>query len=72
MAMWELLKLAKSLGVEADAVVRATEQEERELLDYSQNFPAFRGELEFDWTVGFLGQSVTRKGRVAYATSVGG
>ena len=66
MGMWELLKLAKSLGVEADDVIRATEQEERELLDYSQKFPGFRGEIEFDWTVAFLGQSVTRKARVVY------
>ena len=66
MGMWELLKLAKTLGVEADDVIRATEQEERELLDYSQKFPGFRGEIEFDWTVAFLGQSVTRKARVVY------
>jgi hypothetical protein len=66
MGMWELLKLAKTLGVEADDVIRATEQEERELLDYCQKFPGFRGEIEFDWTVTFLGQSVTRKARVVY------
>jgi hypothetical protein len=67
MGMWELLKLAKSIGVDADEVIRAAEQEERQLLDYSHKFPGFRGELEFDWTVGFLGQSVTRKGRVVYS-----
>ena len=54
LAMWRrwacgsLLKLAKTLGVEADDVIRATDQEERELLDYSQKFPGFRGEIEFD------------------------
>ena len=47
--------------------IRAAEQEERELLDYSQKFPGFRGEIEFDWTVAFLGQSVTRKARVVYS-----
>ena len=66
MGMWELLKLAESLGADPDEVIRAAEQEERELLDYSQKFPGFRGEIEFDWTVAFLGQSVTRKARVVY------
>jgi hypothetical protein len=66
MGMWELLKLAESMGVDADSVIRATEQEERQLLDYSHKYPGFRGELEFDWTVAFLGQSVTRKARVVY------
>jgi hypothetical protein len=66
MGMWALLKLAKTLGLDADEVIRATEIEERELLDYSQKFPGFRGELEFDWTVAFLGQTVTRKARVVY------
>ena len=45
-------------------MIRTTEQEEGELIDYSQKFPGIRGELEFDWTVTLLGQSVTRKGRV--------
>ena len=66
MGMWELLKLAKSLGANADAVIRATEQEERQLQDYSSKYPGFRGELEFDWTVAFLGQTVTRKARIVY------
>jgi hypothetical protein len=66
MGMWALLKLAKSLGVDADDVIRATEQEERQLQDYSSKYPGFRGELEFDWTVAFLGQTVIRKARVAY------
>ena len=66
MGMWELLKLAKSLGVEPEEVIRATEQDERQLLEYSSKYPGFRGELEFDWTVAFLGQTVTRKARVAF------
>ena len=66
MGTWEVLNLAKSLGVDADDVIRTTEQEERELLDYSHKFPGFRGELEFEWTVALLGQTVTRKGRIAY------
>jgi hypothetical protein len=66
MGMWELLKLAKSMGANADGVIKATEQEERELLDYSHKFPGFRGQLEFDWTVALLGQTVTRKARILY------
>ena len=66
MGMWELLKLAKSLGANADDLIRATEQEERQLHDYSSKYPGFRGELEFDWTVAFLGQTVTRKARIVY------
>jgi len=67
MGMWELLKLAKSIGVDPNEVIRAAEQEERQLLDYSHKFPGFRGKLEFDLTVAFLGQSVTRKARVVYS-----
>jgi hypothetical protein len=52
---------------DADDVIRAAEQEERQLLDYSHKYPGFRGELEFDWTVAFLGQSVIRKTRVVYS-----
>jgi hypothetical protein len=66
MGMWELLKLAKSMGANADDVIRATEQAERQRQDYSSKYPGFRGELEFDWTVAFLGQTVTRKARILY------
>jgi hypothetical protein len=67
MGMWELLKLAESLSVNPDDVIRAAEQDERQQLDYAHKYPGFRGELEFDWTVAFLGQSVTRKARVVYS-----
>jgi hypothetical protein len=33
----------------------------------AHKFPGFRGEFELHWTVAFLGQSVTRKGRVVYS-----
>jgi hypothetical protein len=66
MGMWELLTLAKSMGADADDVIRATEQAERQLQDYSSKYPCFRGALEFDWTVAFLGQTVTRKARILY------
>src|SRR4029450_3304268 len=67
MGMWELLKLAKSISVDPNEVIRAAEQEERQLLDSSHKFPGFRGKLKFDLTVAFLGQSVTRKARVVYS-----
>jgi hypothetical protein len=35
MGMWELLKLAESLSVNPDDVIRAAEQEERQQLDYA-------------------------------------
>jgi hypothetical protein len=50
---------------DADDVIRAAEQDDRQLLDCSHKYPGFRGELEFDWTVAFLGQSVTRKADVS-------
>jgi hypothetical protein len=53
------------MGIDTNSVIRATEQEERQLLDYSHKFPGFRG--EFDWTVAFIGESVTRKERVVYS-----
>jgi hypothetical protein len=53
------------MGIETNSVITATEQEERRLLDYSHKFPGFRG--EFDWTVAFIGGSVTRKERVVYS-----
>jgi hypothetical protein len=67
MGMWELLKLAESLELNPDDVIRAAEQDERQQLDYAHKYPGFRGELEFDWTLAFLGQSVTRKARVVYS-----
>jgi hypothetical protein len=38
--------------------VISTEQDERQLLDYSHKFPGFRGELEFDWMVSSDGAEV--------------
>ena len=66
LGMWELMKLAESIDADPDETIRAAEQDERELLDYAQKFPGFRGEIEFEWAVALLGQSVTRKGRVVY------
>src|SRR5262249_16170302 len=53
-------------GVNADEMIRKTEQEENALSEYSFKYPAFKGELPFDLTFGFLGKSVTRKAKVVY------
>ena len=66
MQMWSLLTLAKKMGVDADATIRDTEAQENQLSDYSFSNPGFRGELEFDLTIAFLGTSTTRKAKVVY------
>ncbi len=66
MPMWSLLTLAKKMGVDADATIRATEAHEDQLSKYSFSFPGFKGELGFDLTIAFLGQSLTRKAKVVY------
>jgi hypothetical protein len=45
MGMWALLTLAKKMGIDSDDMTRKTEQEERELSNYSHKYPAFKGEL---------------------------
>ena len=66
MPMYSLLSLAKAMGVDADATIKATEQQEDELMRYSMRHPAFQGELEFDLTFTLLGRSITRKAKVCY------
>jgi len=66
MPMWSLLTLAKTMGVDADATIRATEEHEDKLSNYSFSFPGFKGALEFDLTVTFLGKSITRRAKVVY------
>ena len=66
MSMLALLKLAKQMAVDADALVTATEQQEHERQSHSMNFPAFRGELEFDMTFELVGKRITRKAKVVF------
>jgi len=66
MSLYSLLTVAKTMGVDADAMIRVTEQQENELMRYSMTHPAFRGELECDLTFTLLGKSVTRKAKVVY------
>src|SRR5262245_44168317 len=62
----KLMKLAQKMGLDANAVIEKTEEEENELSRYSMRHPGFRGELEFDLTISFLGSTVTRKAKVVY------
>jgi hypothetical protein len=66
MGMWSLLTLAKMMGVDADEVIRKTEEESDKLSNYSFSYPGFKGELPFDLTFSFLGKSVVRKAKVVY------
>ena len=52
--MWSLPTLAKKMGVDADAMIRATERHEHERSRYSSTYPGFRGEIEFDLGEGGL------------------
>src|SRR5262245_7928098 len=61
MPLLKLLNLAKAMGLDANAVIEKTEAADDELSEYSMRHPAFRGELEFDLTIAFLGKGVTRK-----------
>jgi hypothetical protein len=60
------MKLAKDLGIEPNDLIESTELQETERSQYSMRYPAFRGELEFDITIAFAGQSFTRKPKVVY------
>jgi hypothetical protein len=66
MPLLKLMKLAQEMGLDANAVIEKTEQEESELSRYSIRYPGFRGELEFDLTISFLGNAVTRKAKVVF------
>ena len=66
MPMLKLMKLAKDMGVDPDALIESTEQHEHQRMDYSMRFPGFRGELEFDMTIAFLERSITRRAKVGF------
>lgn len=66
MPLLKLMKLAQKMGLDANAVIEKTEAEEDERSRYSMRYPGFRGELEFDLTIAFLGNTVTRKAKVVY------
>jgi hypothetical protein len=62
-----LLALAKRLGVDPEAMVKATRERDHERIAHSTRHPAFRGTLNFDLTVELLGTRVARKARADYS-----
>jgi hypothetical protein len=66
MPMLALLKLAKKLGVDADALAEATEREWDACHRYSDDHPAFTGVLEFDLTVEVFRKRIKSKLRAEY------
>jgi len=61
MSAWELLNLAKTMGVDPAAMIRSVEQEDDKRWTYSHHNPGFTGELEVDLVLELLGRKATRK-----------
>ena len=66
MSAWELLDLAKRMGVDHAAMIRSLEQEDDARWQYTFRNPGFQGALEFDLVFGLLGRKVTRKAKIVY------
>jgi hypothetical protein len=67
MPMLALLKLAEKLGVaDVDDLIDSTERERDACRRYSDDFPAFTGQIEFELTIEVFGKRVTRKARARY------
>ena len=66
MSAWELLNLAKTMGVDPAAMIRSLEQEDGKRWQYSYRNPGFQGALEFDLVLDLLGRKVTRKAKIVY------
>jgi hypothetical protein len=66
MSVWELLNLAKAMGVDPAAMIRSLEQEDDRRWEYSHRHPGFQGELEFDIVIELLGRKVTRRAKIVY------
>ena len=63
MSAWELLNLAKTMGVDPAAMIRSVEQEDDKRWTYSHHNPGFTGELEFDLVLELLGRKVRGRRR---------
>ena len=50
----------------SNSLIETTERSENELLRYSDNHPAFVGEIEFDLTVEVFGKRITGKALAKY------
>jgi hypothetical protein len=59
-----LMRLAQKMGVDADALIEATERNDEARRRYSDNNPASAGKIEFDLTIELFGKRVTRQARV--------
>jgi hypothetical protein len=66
MSTWDLLNLAKTMGVDHAAMIRSIEQEDDKRWEYSHRHPGFQGELEFDLVIELVGTKVARKAKVVY------
>ena len=66
MSAWELLDLAKRMGVDHAAMIRSLEQEDDTRWQYTYRNPGFQGALEFDLVIELLGRKVTRKAKIIY------
>ena len=66
MSAWELLNLAKRMGVDHAAMIRSLEQEDDARWQYTYRNPGFQGALEFDLVFELLGRKVTRKAKIVY------
>ena len=66
MSAWELLDLAKRMGVDHAAMTRSLEQEDDARWQYTYRNPGFQGALEFDLVFELLGRKVTRKAKIVY------
>jgi hypothetical protein len=67
MELWALLDLARKMGIDdANALIKATENDDAERLRWSHEHPAFKGEIEFDLAVEVFGKRVVRKAKAVY------
>jgi hypothetical protein len=66
MQLWQLMDLTQKMGIDAHALIIATEQNEDKVRRFSDMHPAFDGEIEFDVTIEAFGKRVVRKVRAEY------
>jgi hypothetical protein len=66
MSAWELINLARTMGVDPAAMIRSIEQEDDRHWLYSHRNPGFQSELEFDLVLELLGRTVTRRAKIVY------
>jgi hypothetical protein len=65
--MTRLMTVAKDMGIDANALIEATEREEDARRRYSDNNPAFESTIEFDLAVEMFGKRVIRKAQCEFS-----